>query len=215
MSRALKEIIIMTANYYNRTLSPQVLEMYVEDLSGHDDLAIINAYKAYRRDPKNKTFPLPAQILEIVSPQLSKETQAQEIASRIVHAIPKFGYNGFAQMAEYVGPIGVEVVRSFGGWAYICENHGAALDPGQFFAQARDKVKAKLEIQASGVSEAQLLGNTPRPELPEPQKQIEPPEFTEQEQAKMLEMFQGKPVSELRGFIEAVARAKSLKEKDL
>jgi len=157
MSQRVKEIIILTANYYQRTLNQPVLEMYLEDLEGHDEEKVVRAYKAYRKDPKNKTFPLPAQIIDIMNPQVSVDAQAQEIAGRITESISRFGYVGGAKAKEFIGEIGWSVVQRFGGWAEICRDHGVSIQPGQFFAQSRDMIKAKIEIQKAGKSDDNSL----------------------------------------------------------
>jgi hypothetical protein len=153
MSQRVKEMIILTANYYQRTLNQPVLEMYLEDLEGHDEEKIVQAYKTYRKDPRNKSFPLPAQILDIMNPQVSTDAQAQEIAGRITESISKFGYTGGAQAKAFIGEIGWSVVQRFGGWAEICRDHGVNIQPGQFFAQTRDMIKAKIEINKAGKSD--------------------------------------------------------------
>lgn len=153
MSQRVKEMIILTANYYQRTLNQPVLEMYLEDLEGYDDESVVQAYRAYRRDPKNKTFPLPAQIIDIMNPRVSVDAQSQEIAGRITQSISKFGYTGGASAREFIGEIGWSVVQRFGGWAEICRDHGVSIQPGQFFAQTRDMIKAKIEIEKAGKSE--------------------------------------------------------------
>lgn len=162
----LAEVIVLTANYYNKTLSHQLLSMYLEDLKGHDEAKLIDAYGKYRRDPRNKTFPLPAQILEILNPTVSDEAMAAEVAGRILYAVKEIGYTKSVRAREYIGEIGWQVVKDFGGWTYICENLGTNIQPSAFMAQARGAAKAKLEIAKSGGFDPSLtIGHAPSPQL--------------------------------------------------
>lgn len=137
MSR-IKEIIIMTASYYGKPISEAVLEMYVEDLDGLDTDLVIGAYKAYRRDPKNWQMPLPAQIRDMIEPQETPEAAARDLASKISGAIVKFGHPNENLARNYIGEKGWAIVQRWGGWSYLCANHGTIIDPGQFYAQVRD-----------------------------------------------------------------------------
>lgn len=137
MSR-IKEIIIMTASYYGKPISEAVLEMYVEDLDGLDTDMVIRTYKAYRRDPKNRQMPLPAQIRDMIEPQETPEAAARDLASKISGAIVKFGHPNENLARNYIGEKGWAIVQRWGGWSYLCANHGTVIDPGQFYAQVRD-----------------------------------------------------------------------------
>lgn len=154
MTNALKETIILTASYYGRTLSPQVLAMYVEDLEDFPPADVIAAYKAWRRNPKNTQFPLPAQIRGIIQPEVDPDSAAREIASRIVGAISKCGWSNPTGAREYMGEVGWEIVRRFGGWTYVCENHGVSLQPAAFMAQARDLARAQLQFPEAAMAKA-------------------------------------------------------------
>lgn len=156
MSRSVKEVIILTAEYYGRQLSAGVLGMYAEDLSDLDPEACVQAYTQWRRDPKNKTFPLPAQIREIVNPGefIAVESQAREIAGRICGAIPKFGYNNSRAAMEFIGPEGWAVVQNQGGWDYLCREMGLTLNPTSFQAQVRDQLEGSLRYGRAAVEKA-------------------------------------------------------------
>lgn len=149
MSDKLKETIVLTFAYYNRsqTLSDAVLLMYVEDLKDLDAEACIDAYGRFRRNPANKTFPLPAQIRELVNPEefVSVEARAREVAGRVVGAVSMFGWCNSRDAEAYIGPEGWIVVQRQGGWSYICENMGLKLNPTTFQAQVRDQVEGSLK----------------------------------------------------------------------
>lgn len=135
----LREMIILTASYYSKTLSEPLLDMYAEDLSDLPVNAVLSAYQAYRRNPKNKAFPLPAQIREIVAPEADPEAEARAILDRIITAINKFGWPQGEAAKAYVGPIGWRIVENNGGWMKLCESNFIH-NPG-LLAQARNRAE--------------------------------------------------------------------------
>ena len=134
----------MYSAYYRSKLDDQVLIMYANDLEDLDFTLVKNALDQYRRNPKNKTLPLPAQIREIIQPEIDSDSLAKEIASRITGAISKFGWSNSGSAREFIGEDGWAVVERSGGWMYLCENHGITIDHGTFQAQSRDLLKARL-----------------------------------------------------------------------
>ena len=160
MSQAVKATIVGTAEYYGRQLSETVLTMYAEDLADLEPALVCQAYTQYRRNPKNKTFPLPAQIREIVVPDefVSSEAKAREIAARIVGAIPKFGWNNSREAESYIGLDGWELVRRAGGWRYLCENVGVAINPSTLQAQMRDQLEGTFRYGRGTIGHAISIG---------------------------------------------------------
>lgn len=145
------------AQYYARTIDPQVLGMMVDDL---DDLPlneVLCAFRAYRRDPKNRTFPLPAQIRGLIRPVMTSEAGGRELALKIKQAISDFGWSNPEQARNFIGPDGWEIVRGWGGWSYVCENLGTAIDVNSFYAQVRDRAKDVIEHKGITFSEAPQL----------------------------------------------------------
>lgn len=128
----------LLAAYYRVKIEDQVLKMYAEDLDDLPFREVALALNAYRRDPKNKFMPLPAQIRDIVQPTPSPEITARDIASSIQGAIVKFGYSNESLARHYIGAQGWGVVQRWGGWSFLCTNMGVTIDPGQFYAQVRD-----------------------------------------------------------------------------
>lgn len=150
----LKETIILTASYYGRTLSEPVLNMYADDLQDLPVDLVIEAYRRYRRNPKNTQFPLPAQIRGIVAPEVDPDSAAREIAARITAAIPKFGWCNSNEARAYIGEVGWAVVERQGGWMYLCQHHGLELDPTAFQAQARELAKSQIVHSPAGMAKA-------------------------------------------------------------
>lgn len=156
MIQKLKEAILLTAEYYGRQLRLEIISMYANDFEGYEIESVIAAYAQYRKNPKNMTFPLPAQIKQILTPELSHDAQANEIASQIRNAIGKFGWCNANEARAHIGEIGWEVVNRAGGWSYICENLGLDLNQLTFHAQARDLAKSILETKKISIQQNQL-----------------------------------------------------------
>jgi hypothetical protein len=146
----LREVIVLTATYYGKDLIEPVLEMYVDDLSDLPEAEVIEAYRTYRRNPKNRAFPLPAQIREIIEPEVSPEGMANEAISRIQEAITRFGYARGGEAQLFIGSLGWAVVKRFGGWENLCRHHGVEIQPGTFFAQARTMALSQMEFAKVG-----------------------------------------------------------------
>lgn len=168
MSAALKEVILLTAMYYGRTISEPVLNMYVDDLEDLSIPDVIEAYKTYRRNPKNSQFPMPAQIRGLVAPEVDPDSAAREIAARITGAVVKFGYANAPQAKTFVGEHGWAAIERSGGWHYVCTNLGVSIDPGVFQAQIREQVKSDLKFTPTQMGKAigiALAPNIKRGEL--------------------------------------------------
>lgn len=139
MSQLVKETILLTATYYRVPISEPVLEMYVEDLSEYSPALVAEAYKTYRKNHKNKFFPLPAQIIDILNPTVSADAEARDAVEKIKTAIRDFGYTRLMEAKQFMGPVAWEIVRSNGGWTSICESdfiHNPAA-----LAQARNRAE--------------------------------------------------------------------------
>jgi len=151
----LLQVIAMTYSYYNRgQVAPDALvEMYASDLSDLDVRACVEAYGRYRKNPQNKTFPLPAQIRELVKPEefVAVEVQAREVASRIVGAITKFGWCGAQEAKVFIGAIGWEAVERNGGWMNLCQNVGVSINPATLQAQLRDQLEGTLRYGTKAI----------------------------------------------------------------
>jgi hypothetical protein len=128
----------LTAAYYRIKIDDQVLRMYAEDVSDLPFDLVLKALGDYRRDPKNRQMPLPAQIRDMIEPQETPEAAARDLASKISGAIVKFGHPNENLARNYIGEKGWAIVQRWGGWSYLCANHGTVIDPGQFYAQIRD-----------------------------------------------------------------------------
>lgn len=60
----MSELLLLMAEYHKEDISPARLAMFCEDLKTYEIEAVRKAWVVYRRDPKNKFMPTPAQIVE-------------------------------------------------------------------------------------------------------------------------------------------------------
>jgi len=160
----LKRLIFITAEYYGKTLSKEVLKMRAEDLFDLPLIQTKDAYHRYRLDPKNKFDPLPSQIREIVQPVVTDDSLAKDAAARISGAVSKFGHTNPDEARKYIGELGWRVVTMVGGWSHICRELGVNLSENTSYAQWRDLAKALIEKQRAGTLDLP-------PALPEPKSE--------------------------------------------
>lgn len=143
-----KNSYLATCSIYGKeTFTQDAIKMIMDNLHDLDFEKCLKALNFYMKDPKNKTWPKIADIRAIVNPQVDVGSRAQEIASRLREAITRFGWPNQDKAKMFIGEIGWDVVNRFGGWTFICENHGINLNPEAFYAQARELVKARLELK--------------------------------------------------------------------
>lgn len=160
------ETLLLTGKYYGREIAKETLSMMLDDLDDLDFSRVIAALAQYRRDAKNRMFPLPAQIRAMINPEVDADAAAKEIAARIAGAIVKFGYNNSSEAKFYIGDIGWSVVQRFGGWTYLCQNHGSNIDPTAFMAQARELAKGAIMYSPEAMARAICIApNIKRGEL--------------------------------------------------
>ncbi len=160
----LGQIIGAMAIYFGRQdITRPVVSMFLDDIeqAGLSFAEALGGYTRYRQSSKSRRFPIPADIIELCRPQASDESLAKEAAGRILDAITRFGYMRGDEAQIYIGSLGWSVVKSFGGWRNVCENHGVEFNALTFQAQARELAKSHLELNRIGI-----LGSGPQ--LPEP-----------------------------------------------
>lgn len=182
--KELKRTIFLTARYYNRELEPDVIVMMADDLSTLPFPEVMEAFLKYRRNPKNRTFPLPAQILDIVHPEPDSREFATVLARKIDLAVAKHGWNWeqgfyhkdgnwweddkgniFSSFKEAViselGEIGWHTICSRGGWI-ATRNSANEMEEGIFISQCRDQIQASYNLQKQGIDVSKIA--LPQPE---------------------------------------------------
>ena len=133
--------------------------MYSEDVSGFDLSSLGRAWCEWRS--RNSRFPLPADLLNILSPPVIAEDEARQLSSRVIAALHRFGSNGRAAR-DFLGEFTWEVVGSQGDWTGLAWQLGRGeLKLGVLQAQIRDLALAKLRRRQKGFGELPQLGSLP------------------------------------------------------
>lgn len=135
-------VISATAKYYSKQIDQDVLSMMLDDLNFYDAKLVLEAYRVYRANPANRFFPLPAQIVEIISPKLTSEDEATMLAERIIKLISSKGYtwqigvmvdeellfegiDGYYEtfndaLASFIGENNISIIERRGTWTQLC-----------------------------------------------------------------------------------------------
>jgi hypothetical protein len=144
----------VAAFYSDRPVLRETVTMWLNALEDLEPSKIHEALKKWFNDPKASRPPTPGQIRELITPTVDEQTEAIDIASRIIAAVPKYGYQGSANVRDaraFIGESGWVAVDRLGGWRYICENLGTRTLPLTMAqAQIRDVCRAQVVLAKSG-----------------------------------------------------------------
>lgn len=117
---------------------------------------IARGYDRFTKESKIYKFPSPAEIMSIIRPKADAHDLGVVTAAKVVQAVSKFGYCNQEEAFAFIGPAGVDAVRRFGGWLYICENLGVTIDVTTFQAQVREITKSEIKMNALGITRNQI-----------------------------------------------------------
>lgn len=145
--------LINSRKAYERTIDDGTLKFMLDLLKDQDAKKVIHGINAYCINPKNKFPPTIADIMGFVNPVLDDETLGVEAASRVVHAVSKYGHNNGHLAQEYIGELGWMAVERYGGWNYICANLGMTLQVPSFQAQVREICRAQAKAAKFGLQD--------------------------------------------------------------
>jgi len=147
-----KQIWALMAAYYRLSLNDTTIAMYANDTAEIDVNDLKTLFDEYKRNPNNKTLPMPSWFLEKKNP-IFKDPKliSKEVSSRISSAISKFGWCNEEKAAEYIGNVGWKIVSRYGGWKKVCESVGVNIDPGIFLAQTRDLAETLIHDHSNNV----------------------------------------------------------------
>lgn len=108
------------AEYYDKQLTKNQIDMYVQDLS---DLALedlIRAVELYRKDARNDRFPLPAKLKGTIQPP--DDQRARDAVGLVLTAVSRIGPYRDSDAREFIGELGWKVVKMQGGWEEVCNS---------------------------------------------------------------------------------------------
>lgn len=171
--------------YYSKQLNPHALSMMVSDLEDLPPELVLLAIKKYRQDPRNKTFPLPAQIREVILPKTDDRSVSIELSRKILKALNKHGWcwsNGYFEngkpyfeddkgnkfdnfkdaVVSELGELGWHVIESRGGWSNLSKMANEQ-DEGIYNAQLRDQIESIIRNKKAGIDVSRMP--LPSPEI--------------------------------------------------
>lgn len=171
--------------YYSKQLNPNALSMMVSDLEDLPVELVLMAIKKYRQNPKNRSFPLPAQIREIITPSSDDRSLSIELSRKIIKALGKHGWswehgyylngkayfeddrgNKFVNFKDAViselGEIGWEIIESRGGWKNFTTMANEQ-EEGIYAAQLRDQIEAIIKNKKAGIDVSRM--SLPNPDV--------------------------------------------------
>ncbi len=151
----LAKTILETAIFYGKyDLSKDSISIYITSLDSHynsDVFTYTKAIRDYKNDSKNKFFPSPASLNPFINPEITDEMLSVDTASRVLEAVSKFGWCNSSEAKNYIGDLGWQTVKVFGGWSYVCENLGNNIQISTFNAQARELTKSQIQRSKLGI----------------------------------------------------------------
>jgi hypothetical protein len=152
------DLYFQIGEIHGRVLSKQTLISLVNSL---DDLIFQDLYKTMQDWLKNGThFPLPAHIRQKINPTINERDDSIDAVNRIISAVSKFGRNNNDRAREWIGELGWETCKRFGGWEILCEVLNFD-NEGTIRAQLRELAQVVLKKSIRGELET-------RPTLPKP-----------------------------------------------
>ena len=173
-TQMLKSALVAMAFFYGHNLQPDVLKMYVEDLSDLPLEAVLGSLKIMRRDPKITRCPLPAAIRSFINPpKMEARLEAADLSRKMIAAIRDFGCHWSSMtlcagnegywtrsgklvdtfqeaVVGELGELAWEVIRRRGGWNHFHDEFFAS-EPTQFHAQLREGIEATIAIAKQGL----------------------------------------------------------------
>jgi hypothetical protein len=136
--------LIMMTELYGKQISQNALKLFADMLMPFDYEKIMSSLESYLGNPKNKFFPVPAQIIELMEPKINDDEEARRISATIIGCVSKHGYNNGPDARKEIGELGWDIILRLGGWVSFCtelsDNNVTS-----FQAQIRDLASVSLK----------------------------------------------------------------------
>jgi len=122
MKTEIIKLLVLMAQLYNKNLTENIIEVYCDILEELSSEELNRAFKKIMKDPNQRFFPLPAEILQAAKEDSrSNKDLAMEVVSKIFYAISKIGPYRSKEARDHIGEIGWEVIQREGGWEFVNE----------------------------------------------------------------------------------------------
>lgn len=156
----LQELLVVTAEICNRTLSDAAVAAITEGLRGYQLFEISNAIIDLRRSGK---FPSILEIENKICPNVSSRQEASVLANKLLGAVSQHGYvwttrlnSDFYKTGSFegdfraeLGDVAWEVIKLMGGWGPFCESCNST-DQGILRAQLRELIESVVAKAGAG-----------------------------------------------------------------
>lgn len=114
------------------------------------------------RDP----MPTPRELLSIAVTCEDDPGNAEDIASRMVGAVAKFGHSNPESARKFMGELGWEIIQNEGGWSQICASMREK-EVTIYKSQWKKALEKKIEHRAEQIIRKALAPGQSTPALPE------------------------------------------------
>lgn len=149
-SKAIKMVLHQTYQYYGQHLAPMQLAMMAEDLDAFEPHDVETAARAWRRkspEPGHKPRPpMPSELIAMLVPKMTEDAEAAMLATSIIGAIRRIGYNKPERAESELGPVAWTAIQARGGWQAMCQSTQTK-DLNTLQAQLRDALRAQLQMR--------------------------------------------------------------------
>lgn len=142
-------MIIGLAEIFGTTLTESRLNAYAELLCEFPNSEVEKGIKSLLCNPEIKFFPLPSVIRDAVERKTGIVDATQELLSRAITAVGKFGWSDPEGAKVFVGPIVWGALPGVTGWEEFCRaGDEGAMPIMAARAQLRDRIAGRLRIEA-------------------------------------------------------------------
>ncbi len=118
-AKIFKDMMISTAEIYNRSISPGLINIYWRSLEQYSINEVINAFERHLSNPDNGMFmPKPADIIRLL--EGTSLTNAMLAWSKVEKAIHQIGPH---KSIVFDDPIIHQVLDDMGGWIDLCSHN--------------------------------------------------------------------------------------------
>jgi len=160
------EFITILSETYNEPIikdnKPNIklkfIKKWIEETFKQEQLEIIleKVIKQFKPTSINPC-PLIPHIEDIVyKDKPDYEVESKEAATRIIGAVVKFGQYNETEAEKYIGTLGWEAVKRYGGWQHICQITEYDNNT-TFYAQLKESIKSLYLRQVRGKKEPPSL----------------------------------------------------------
>lgn len=161
--KAMAKILVGLAQLTGRNMNLDGITLFVDAVE--PVLSLEEFTMAVRTwQEKNRAFPMPVDLIEIVRPPIVEKDEAQIVVNKIIEAIKTHGYTWTqwvpkdryvggsweADAKAYLGELGFHVVKAWGGWGSIHESYFSAGEETVWRAQLRDFVQTQVRLAKAG-----------------------------------------------------------------